>query len=346
MPAHDVPPLVGLLFLLATPACDGAPRQRQAPPPMSPYGQYGAPYAPPPYGTPAPYSTPAPYGAPPASPPGGPPAYGAPAGDPIATADVAWLRGRSAALMTELIVVLPDAARQRVQSIPLTIDDTPGLVNAFATCARGKAAMVVSDGLLDIIAHLAQARANDEVFGTHKVDEYDAFVAARQRPNTPILEPPAGFFDANQAVDPRRVTRQHDVLDETLGFVLGHELSHHHLGHLPCTGGPGFLGTGEIARDLSSAVPIFNQPNELEADAAGTNDVLVAGARRNGYHWTEGGALLMMTFFSAIDRLSAETILFAFENTHPPPLVRIPVIQQTANLVRLAGGAWLPFPRS
>jgi hypothetical protein len=248
--------------------------------------------------------------------------------------------------MTELIAALPDAARTRVQSIPLAIDDTPGLVNAFATCVGPKAAMVVSDGLLDIIAHLAQAKANDDFFGTHKVDEYDAFIAARQRPNTPIVEPPAGFFDAAQLADPRRVARQHDVFDETLGFVLGHELGHHHLGHLPCTGGPGFLGMGEVARNLSQNVPVFNQPNEFEADAVGTNNILVAGAHRNGYHWTEGGALLMMKFFSAIDQLSPESILFAFESTHPPPLLRIPVIQQTANLVRLAGMTWLPYVRS
>jgi Zn-dependent protease with chaperone function len=89
---------------------------------------------------------------------------------------------------------------------------------------------------------------------------------------------------------------------------------------------------------------VFNQPNEFEADAAGTNNVLVAGSRRAGYHLTEGGALLLMLFFSASDQLSPEDILFGFNRTHPPPALRIPVIQQTANLWRISGG-WLPLPR-
>jgi hypothetical protein len=352
--------LLLLVILAASPGCADSSRQGQAPPPAAPYG-YGAPnqYGPPPgYGAPAPYGAPPPYasapGAPPplgyGSPPAPPPPQPGPStgNDPITATDVPWLRSRATSLMSELVAVLPDAARARVQSIPLAIDDTPGLVNAFATCTRGKAAMVVSDGLLNIISHLSQARANDDVFGTRKVDEYNAFIAARQRPNAPIAEPPPGFFDNAALGDSRRIARQHDVFDETLGFVLAHELGHHHLGHLPCTGGPGLLGMGAIARDLSSSVPIFNQPNEFAADAVGTNNVLVAGAHRpqsNGYRWTEEGALLMMQFFSAIDTLSAETILFAFENTHPPPVLRVPVIQQTANLVRLSGGAWLPFPR-
>src|SRR5947207_3155338 len=51
--------------------------------------------------------------------------------DPITNTDVGWLRQHAASLMQELVGVLPDVARQRVQSIPLAIDDTPGEVNAF-----------------------------------------------------------------------------------------------------------------------------------------------------------------------------------------------------------------------
>jgi hypothetical protein len=266
-------------------------------------------------------------------------------GDPISATNIPWLRRQAAALMQELIAVLPDVAKQRVQSIPLAVDDTPGEVNAFAGCVKGGAVMVVTDGLLDIAAHLAAARASDDVFGTRKVDEYIRFVVANQRPQQPVVQPPANFFDPSQTTDARRVARQHDVFDETVGFVLGHEIAHHHLGHLPCTGTPGPFGTGDLARGLSSSVPLFNQPNELAADASGTNDVLAAGARRNGYRLTEGGALLMMQFFTALDQLSAIDILFGFERTHPAPFVRIPVIQNTANLFRMSGGAWLPLPR-
>ena len=194
--------------------------------------------------------------------------------------DIGWLRAHCASLMQELIAVLPDVAKQRVQSIPLAIDDTPGEVNAFAACNGSSAVMVVTDGLLDITAHLAQAKANDDVFGTRTLDTYINLIAQVQKPNQPVAQPPPGFFAPAQQLDPRRVARQHDVLDETLGFILGHELAHHHLGHLPCTGGPGPLGMGEVVRGISSSAPIFNQPNEVAADTAGTDTILSAGARR------------------------------------------------------------------
>jgi len=356
--------------------CTESTPARTSPGPYAP-GPYGAPYgAQGPYG-PAPYGAPQSYG--PAQPypqqPYGPspaPGYGAPAPappntapnyapgvpqpnaptpsvagaqDPITNTDVGWLRQHTASLMQELVGVLPDVARQRVQSIPLAVDDTPGEVNAFAACNKGAAVMVITDGLLDISAHLAQARANDDIFGTRKVDDYIKFIAQTQKPNRPITPPPRGFFDPAQQADGRRVARQHDVLDEMLGFILGHELAHHHLGHLPCTGGAGFLGSGALLRGLSQNVPLFNQPNELAADAAGTDTILTAGMRRSGYHLTENGALLMMQFFSASDQLSPEDILFGFERTHPPPAIRTPVIQQTANFFRASGGTWVPLPR-
>jgi hypothetical protein len=253
------------------------------------------------------------------------------------------LRGRAQAVIGELIAALEAGYQQRVRGVPLVFDEEVGEVNAFAACTReGKALMAISDGLLDIQAHLAQAKANDELFGTRKVDEYVRFVARNQRPKTPVVRPPPGFFDPAQQSNPRRVQRQHELFDEQCAFVLGHELAHHYLGHLPCTASGG-LNAGDITRALSSAVPIFNQPNELAADIAGTNNLLTAGSRRTGYHWTEGGALLGMQFFSTVDELTPSDILFGFERTHPPPVVRVPVIQQTASAFR-GGGYRLPWP--
>lgn len=244
--------------------------------------------------------------------------------------------------MQEIIAALPEARRQRVSTIPLAVDDTPSEVNAFAGCIRGGAVMVVTDGLLDVAAFLSRARANDDVFGTRKLDEYFTFVVQNQRPEQPVANPPVGFFDAGQESDTRRVARQHDVFDELMGFVLGHELAHHYLGHLPCTGQAGPFGMGEVARGVSSAIPLFNQPNELGADVSGTSSVLAAGARRSGTRLTEGGGLLLMQFFSAMDRMSPVDILFSFERTHPAPGLRIPVIQQAAGYFRATGGGWLP----
>lgn len=262
--------------------------------------------------------------------------------DPINDIQLAFLRNQAQIVMQELVSALAAQHKQRVQAVPLGIDDTVGEVNAFASCTNGKALMAISDGLLEIQANLAQSRANDEIFGTRKVDEYIAFMARNQRPKHPIVKPPAGFYDLAQKTEGRKVLRQHQLLDEQLGFVLGHELAHHYLGHLPCTGS-GAVNAADLARALSNAIPIFNQPNELGADIAGTNNLLSAGAKRKFYRWTESGALLTMQFFSGIDRLSSVDILFGFERSHPPPLIRTPVIQQAASTWRATGGAGFPI---
>jgi hypothetical protein len=50
-------------------------------------------------------------------------------------------------------------------------------------------------------------------------------------------------------------------------------------------------GVAEVGHLLSGAVPMLNQPNELMADTYGTNNVLTAGSRRQGYRFTEDSDL-------------------------------------------------------
>jgi hypothetical protein len=258
--------------------------------------------------------------------------------------DVAFLRAEATSILAELVAALPPLQNSRVAAIPIVVDSTPGEVNAFATCSKsGRSAMAITDGLLDIQAHLARARAHDEMAGTRKVDEYIALIARNQRPKQPVVRPAPGFFDPGIDLNPQKLARQRQVLDEQLAFVLGHELAHHYLGHLPCTAA-GALPAAEIGRVLADAIPGFNQPNELAADISGLNDALTAGARRAGYHFTEGGALLTMQFFSGLDQLTPADILFGFERSHPPPALRTPIIQQTANAWRATGGRGLPYP--
>jgi hypothetical protein len=264
--------------------------------------------------------------------------------DPLNALNQAWLRQSAQTILTELTRALPDVARSRVDGIPLVVDDTPGDVNAFAACSDGRSLMAVTDGLLEIMAWLAMASAHDELFGTRKTDEYIGFIAQNLAPNRAIPRP-AGFFTAAAEVDGRKVQRQHAIFEEELAFVLGHELAHHHLGHLPCTGKAGPLGSADLARVLSSQVPLFNQPNEAAADLAGTTNVLDAGARRPGYHWTEAGGLLTMRFFAGLGGSLAQNILLGFQQSHPPPQLRIPLIQQSANYWRQNGGVGVPVPR-
>ncbi|HEY4160099.1 MAG TPA: M48 family metalloprotease [Polyangiaceae bacterium] len=263
--------------------------------------------------------------------------------DPINQVDLGYLRGEAQSILNELVATLPQPQQGRVQGIPLVVDSTAGEVNAFATCDNGRPAMAITDGLLDIEAHLSAARATDELFGTQKLSQYIALIARNQQPKQPIVQPAPGFFDPTQQADGRKVQRQHQLLEEQIGFVLGHELAHHYLGHLPCTS-QGATPLAQLGQLFSSAVPLFNQPNEVAADMSGINTLLTMGARRPDYHLTEGGALITMQFFEGLDQMSPVDILFSFENTHPPPQLRLPIIQQTAAAWRTTGGRGLPYP--
>jgi len=308
----------------------------QQPPPG--YGQQPPPGYP---NQPQPGQPPPPATAPTAPQPALPPvAY-----DPINSTDVMFLRGRAQAVIQELTAALDAGKQQKVSGIPLIVDDRVGEVNAFAACTKGgKSVMAISDGLLDIEAHLARCKATDEIFGTQKTGQYIQLVAKNQKPGSPVVRPAPGFFDPGQDADGRKVKRQHEILDEQIGFVLGHELAHHYLGHLPCTATGGGVTAAEVSHVLSSVVPIFNQPNELGADVAGTNNVLGAGKRRKpGYAWTEGGGLLTMQFFAGLDQMSPVDV-FNFERSHPPPQIRTPVIQQAASSWRSSGGQGWQIP--
>lgn len=344
---HGALALFGLGFAVA---CSGSTRQQapaQAPPPGggSPSAYPTPQTAPPSYpsypGTPShpPGSLPGQTGAPVA--PTVPNAYGT---DPIAAVQIAFLRQRAQHILQELTAALPPQYQQRVTNIPLLIDDTVGEVNAFAACSRtGQSAMAITDDMLRIAALLSQAHAHDEFFATQKVDEYIRLAAAQLRPEHPVPMPPSGFFP--HGGDPRVVARQHQLFEEQVAFILGHELGHHYLNHLPCTAAPDPLGAGLAARVLADQVPLFNQPNEVAADLAGTHNLLNSGrqrATRGDYGWTEIGGLLSMRFFAGFSQLSPADLLLAFERSHPPPQLRTPIIQQAANTWRNTNGA--PFP--
>jgi hypothetical protein len=328
--------------------------------PQQPYGQQGG-YGQGGYGQPAPgtqgWGQPQPGQPQPGQPQQGwgqtpPPAQtnapvpaGPVVGDPINQLDVGFMRQRAGNVLHELVAALPDASRAKVQNVPLFADPSVGEVNAFAACDDNRQPlMAISDGLLEIMAQSARFKANDEVFGTRKLDEYTGFIVQNYRPGKPIPRPAQGFVEPARDVDGRKVARQGQLFDEQLAFVLGHELAHHHLGHTGCANGSGSRGVsvGDFGRLLSNTLPAFSQAAEVSADVAGTNNLLTAGSRRQAPKWNEEGAVISLGFFSALDKLTPASILFSFESSHPPPALRVPIVQNAANTWRMTGGAGLP----
>ncbi len=263
-------------------------------------------------------------------------------GDPINNTDMPWMRGRAQEDFREMRGALPPQQKARIEGIPLLVDDDPGVVNAFAACTNsGKAVIVVSDGLYDIMGHLAQCQATDEKFGTRKTDEYIQFMAKNQRWGDPVVHPPESFWDPRQKNDPNKIERQHQIFDEEVGFIIGHEMGHHYLGHLPCSAGNVTASEANVV--IRSAAPGFNQVNEVGCDTGSTHNVLDAGKLRSNYHWTENGGVLVMRFFAGIDRMSPTDVIFSFESTHPPAQLRMPIIQQAAAGWRMTNGAKPPL---
>jgi hypothetical protein len=268
--------------------------------------------------------------------------------DPLNALDIGFMRQRARQVIAELRAALPPNYRAVVESVPLIDDDTVGEVNAFAACTKNGPVMAVTDGLLEISAQMARARATDEMFGTNKLQQYTRLVSQSQQPKQPIVRPQPGFWDPTQDADGRKVARQHDLFDEQVAFILGHEQAHHFLQHTGCAGAqsPG-LTLPDIGRLLSNAVPTFNQPNEIAADTEGVRNTLTAGRARQGFKWNEEGALLTLNFFVALMQMDpADRVLFTFQASHPPPEGRIYLVQQTASQWRANpnGASPIPFP--
>jgi Peptidase family M48 len=256
------------------------------------------------------------------------------------------MRQEAPSVVAELVSALPDAARAKVQGIPLQIVDDSKDVNAFAGCSKsGTPFMGITGPLLLIMARTSEARAFDETFNTTKYNELAAGIAAEVRARKGVAGPPGGFLPIPQALDPRKLARQKFLFDEQIAFVLGHELSHHYRGHTGCAGGSSNTITAQdIGRMLASTVPLFNQPNEIDADIQGIYNLLDTGLRRQGGRWTEEGAIMTLEFFSRLERLGVETLILGFMMTHPPPQVRLPIVQNAAAQWRGAGNRAPAFP--
>jgi hypothetical protein len=264
--------------------------------------------------------------------------------DPINRHSSSFSRRRAKKVLAELVAALPSTQRAQLRNVPLAFDATPGLVNAFAGCSRARGAfMAITDGIMEVQAQMARAKANDEVFGTNKFDAYVQLLARKARPKRRLPRPPRSFYDRSQDTDGRKVKRQHELFDEQLAWVLGHELAHHYLSHTGCIGNDASdLTPADFGRALKRKIPAFNQPNEAAADLYGTQNALNAGKARSGHKWSENGAMLTLRFFLALRQRSGSGELFTFEMTHPHPNIRMPVVQQAADSWRSSGGASLP----
>lgn len=244
-------------------------------------------------------------------------------------------------ILAELVDALPSATQARVRGIPLVFDPTIE-VNAFAGCEEGGNPFLAGTaGLLEAVDAIAQTKATDEMFGTRTYDQYSDTVIPQMVRN-PKAHPglPAGLIPAQYGSDPRRWSRAREIFGDVMAFTFGHELAHHYLGHTGCANGQA-MGPGPSPARLghlaTALLPGLNQPNEIASDGAGAVNALDAGRRRRPrYAWSERGGMLLLDYFSRLQRAIGINPFSpsAFLRSHPNPQLRMPLVQTVANTWR------------
>jgi hypothetical protein len=265
--------------------------------------------------------------------------------DPITQRDQPWMHAETERVMRQMIASLGDNPRSEVEGVALEQLDMPGVVNAFAGCeGLGRPIVGITDEMLDIMAHLAQARAAEELFDVDATNAYTTWMFSHQPERGPLVEPPDGREDPRIRDDKQKIALQHLIFDEEVGWVIGHELAHHYLGHTRCDQDGGIV---DGVRDLAIAiVPAAKQPDELAADAAGI-DLVLNTARRTNQPYSQRGALLVLDFFARTHPTTAQDIVFLFALTHPPTEIRLPALRAVTAAWFLTNGHLpiIPVPK-
>jgi len=253
----------------------------------------------------------------------------------------AW-QSEAHAVIRELVAHLSPGNAALVAAVPLVIDPNPNEVNAFAGCDDSGAPFIAgTEGLLEAIDSISQTKATDEIYQTRTYDADVAVVLPRlvsDHGGSALL--PADVIPVQYWLDPRRISRAHEIFDEIVAFTFGHELSHHYLGHTGCAygqaSGPGPT-LSRIGLFATRILPGLNQPNEVAADSSACINTLDTGLARSSraYRYTEEGALWMLDFFARLERASGANPWLGFLRTHPNPGLRIPIVQAVAAAWRI-----------
>jgi hypothetical protein len=259
---------------------------------------------------------------------------------------MAFLRTEVTSVIEEVRSHLPAEHLARVVHVPFHIVDDTLEPNAAAGCAPGSRApmIMITTPMLTIAAATSEARAYDELASTNTYETYASSIMDMiRRGGVRGLAP--GTLSGPLATDPRKLARQRQLFDEQVAFILGHEMAHHYRGHTGCApGGSASSAQAEdLQRSLAQAAPPLEQPFEIEADMWGITSVLEAGHERAGGHWSDEGALLSLDTFRHLGEMSTEDLPLVFLSTHPPSLLRAPIVQQVSRSWT-PGRAPLPEP--
>lgn len=246
----------------------------------------------------------------------------------------AFLEQEAQSIHQALVAALDAHENEQVRSIPFEVVAEAREPNAAAACTRATRSplMMITSAMLVLAAGISEAKAYDEVAGTQTYEQYVTAVVQQVRSEQPVRGVDAALHVAPNATDPHKLARQRHLYDEQIAFIVGHELAHHYRGHTDCVEGrtQAEIERDELAAVLAHTVPPFSQPREIEADMWGVVNVLEAGRNRQGGVWNQEGGLINLDFFRRLSDEGGAELVLAFLSTHPPSLVRMPIVRSTA----------------
>jgi hypothetical protein len=264
--------------------------------------------------------------------------------DPAPAAALAIARRTATEVLSALVARLSADDKRKLVGIYVAFDESATDINALAACDDdGDYVVVVSDAFLRLARTVAAAQATDEIFGTHKVDEYAALLAGSQAQGVSTLPPPVGFFDVSQARAPAKLAIEAVRFREVLGAVVAHELTHLVQGELVC---PNPTATHERGDDvwtreerehaLTVALKLYAPLRVLLADGVATSGLLDAGM-------TEQGGL---AWLSVVDRIESTPghAGSTYLALHHDTAVRAQVVRAAADQWRRVHAAAGPAP--
>ncbi len=269
-----------------------------------------------------------------------PPARGSLAAAPAGSFDGnghltrAFLAPRAQTIHQALVAALDTHQSEQTRAIPFEVLDEPNEPNAAAACTRATRTpvMMITSAMLELAAGISETSAYDEAAGTTTYETYVTSVIEQVRNQRPVQGVDPSLHTAPHSIDPHKLARQVHLYDQQIAFIVGHELAHHYRGHTDCVSGrtDAERERGAISRRLAHTIPTFSQPREVEADMWGVVNVMESGRGRTGGVWNQEGALLNMDFFRRLADQGGAELVLAFLSTHPPALVRIPIVRSTA----------------
>lgn len=207
----------------------------------------------------------------------------------------------------------PESSRRRLADARLAFLDME-MMQAGAGCNERthRPYVMVTRGLLTLIAALSEAVAVDAVTGGDMVERLRAHVVDLRGRRAPWAPLPIALVPAALRRDPAKLARQRAEFDAMMAFVLAHEVSHHARAQTACMSEDGGVMADTTAR-------------ELQADEGAGRMLVRARPPDPTARWTATASLRVMTFLDAIDRTRGDAAS-PFSEDHPPWAMRRPVL--------------------